>query len=324
MKPLLSVLIISYNHEAYIEQTLDSVINQKTTFPFEIVIGDDASPDNTRAICLKYAEKYPNLVRVMPATQNLGVVPNYIRTLEACEGQFIAHLDGDDYWLDPLKLQKQIDRFRADPNLTMCYTSRQVFREDWKDISSEAEREHLKNYYGKDLGNGFFSITDGEDNKKYYVEDFCGNAFFHLSTLVFKKPVANTIINHLARFKNIVDRPLSIMLLQELGGYAVKIPDVCIVFRMNNNSLFSPADEVKRNQMTNEMYATLGELYPNLAKYFNHHLNVSAYFELRQAYRQKDKATVRTLATQIISRPTFRNNWQLKFKAALHMPTVIF
>ena len=324
MKPLLSVLIISYNHEQYIEQTLDSVINQKTTFPFEIVIGDDASPDNTRAICMKYAKKYPNLVRVMPATNNLGVVPNYIRTLEACEGQFIAHLDGDDYWIDPLKLQKQVDRFRTDSDLTMCYTSRQVFREDWKDISSATEREYLKNYYGKDLGNGFFSITDGEDNKKYRVEDFCGNAFFHLSTLVFKKPVANTIINHLSRFKNIVDRPLSIMLLQELGGYAMKIPDVCIVFRMNKNSLFSPADEVKRNRMTNEMYATLGELYPSLAKYFNHHLNVSAYFELRQAYRQNDKATVRTLATQIISRPTFKNNWQLKFKAALHIPIAIF
>ena len=323
MKPLLSVLIISYNHEQYIRQTLDSVIGQKTTFPFEIVIGDDASPDATRAICLEYAEKYPDLVRVMPETKNLGVVPNYIRTLEACEGQFIAHLDGDDYWIDPMKLQKQIDRLRADADLTMCYTSRQVFREDWKDISSESARKQLENYYGEDLGNGFFSVTDGEDNKKYRVEDFCGHAFFHLSTLVFKKPV-NTIINHLARFKNIVDRPLSIILLQELGGYAVKIPDVCIVFRMNNNSSFSPADELKRNRMTNEMYATLGELYPNLAKYFNHHLNVSAYFELRQAYRRKDKATVKTLATQIINRPTFKNNWQLKFKAALHIPTVIF
>lgn len=319
MKPLLSVLIISYNHEQYIEQTLDSVISQKTTFPFEIVIGDDASPDKTRAICLKYAEKYPNLIRVMPKTKNLGVVPNYIRTLKACEGQYIAHLDGDDYWIDPLKLQKQVDKLRTNSDFIMCYTSRQVFREDWKDLASETERAHLKNYYGEDLGNGFFSIKDGEDNKYYRVEDFCGNTFFHLSTLVFKKPVTDVVINHLARFKNIVDRPLSIILLQELGGYAVKIPDVCIVFRMNKNSLFSPADEIKRNRMTNEMYATLNELYPNLSKHFNYHLNVSAYFELRHAYRQKDKTTVRTLATQIISRPTFKNNWQLKFKAALHL-----
>lgn len=321
---MVSVLIISYNHAEYIAQTLESVVTQQTTFPFEVVIGDDASTDNTREICLKYVEKYPNIVRLMPKMPNLGVVPNYIQTLEACQGKYVAHLDGDDYWIDPLKLQKQVDRLEADPNLTMCYTSRQVFREDWKDISSAAERENLKNYYGKDLGNGFFSITDGEDNTKYYVEDFCNNAFFHLSTLVFRQPKTNVLSRHLSRFKNIVDRPLSIMLLEELGGYAVKIPDVCIVFRMNKNSLFSPADEIKRNRMTNLMYWELSQLYPHLAKYFNHHLNVSAYFELRQAYRQKDKATVRQLATQILSRPTFVNNWQLKFKAALHIPTSVF
>ena len=127
-KPKVSILIISYNHEQYIAQTLDSVLMQKTDFPFEIVIGDDASPDKTRNICEDYAQKYPHIIRVLPTPQNLGVVPNYIRTLAACRGQYIAHLDGDDYWIDDEKLQKQVNRLDADPNLTICYTSRRIIR----------------------------------------------------------------------------------------------------------------------------------------------------------------------------------------------------
>jgi glycosyltransferase involved in cell wall biosynthesis len=298
--PLLSVLIITYNHEQYIEQTLESVVTQKTAFPFEIVIGDDASTDGTRSICEAYIKKYPHLIRLLPATKNLGVVPNYIRTLEACEGKYIAHLDGDDYWIDANKLQKQVDRLENDPNLTICYTSRRVFREDW---------------------NGFYAIIDGEDNKRYFAEDFAENTFFHLSTIVFRKPMTDTIVKHLATFKHIVDRPLSIMLLMEMGGYAIKIPDICIVFRMNNNSTYTSIDEVKRLRTTNEMYTQLKVLYPQLSKYFNHHLNVAAYFMLRDAYRKKDRPTVRNLATQILNRPTSAQHWQLKVKTALHIPT---
>ena len=299
---LLSVLIIAYNHEAYIAQTLDSVVTQKTDFAFDIVIGDDASTDKTRDICADYAEKYPHLIRLLPATANLGVVPNYIRTLAACRGTYVAHLDGDDYWIDVNKLQKQVNKLENDEDLTICYTSRRVFREDWNGD-----------------GDTFYAITDGESNKKYYAEDFANDAFFHLSTIVFRRPTDNKIAQQLATFKNIVDRPLSIMLLEELGGYALKIPDVCIVFRMNSNSLFTPTDEIKRSRMTNAMYAQLSKLYPHLAKYFNHHLNVSAYFELRDAYRKKDKTTVRTLATQILARPTLVNDWRLKFKTFLHL-----
>lgn len=300
---MLSVLIITYNHEQYIDQTLQSVLMQKTNVPFEVVIGDDASKDKTRQLCEAYVEKYPNIVRLTSATQNLGVVPNYIRTFEACQGKYIAHLDGDDYWIDPLKLQKQVDRLEEDPQLTMCYTSRRVFREDW---------------------NGFYLAIDGEDNKKYYAQDFAGDAFFHLSTLVFRKPNTDKVIQKLATFKNIVDRPLSIILLEEMGGYAIKIPDTCIVFRMNNNSMFTPVQEANRINMTNEMYMQLKKFYPHLSKYFNYHLNVAAYFMMRDAYRKRDKMAVRQYAKQILNRRMLLQHWEIQFKTALHiLPSVI-
>jgi glycosyltransferase involved in cell wall biosynthesis len=312
----LSVFLITYNHEAYIQQTLDSVLCQEVNCPFEIVIGDDASTDKTREICEQYAKKHPNIIRLIAKTPNVGVVPNYIRSLEACQGDYIAYLDGDDYWIDPKKLQKQMDRLQADPNLTICYTSRRVFREDWKG-------NYLKLDSVYNLEEGIYSITDGEDNKKYKAKDFASGLFFHLSSIMFRKPTNPRIIAQLTQFKNIVDRPLSIILLEELGGYAVKIPDVCMVFRMNNNSAFTPADEIKRSVATNAMYAKLSELYPHLAKYFNHHLNVSAYFALRTAYKEKNKTAVRQLATQILKRPTFSESWQLKFKAALHLVPLV-
>ncbi len=302
-QPLLSVLIIAYNHERYIKQTLDSVLMQQTTFNFEIVIGDDASSDNTRAICNAYVEKYPNVIRLMPESLNLGVVPNFIRTFQACRGKYIAHLDGDDYWIDADKLQKQVNELEQDPNLTMCFTSRKIYDEDI---------------------DKFYEPTDGESGKRYFAKDFADNMFFHLSTIVFRKPVADTVLRHLATFKRIVDRPLSIILLEELGGYAKKIPDICIVFRMNSQSLFTPADEVKRSLMSNEMYRQLAVIYPHLSKYFNHHLDVSAYFMLRAAYVKKDYPTVRNLAFEMLKRPSFTQNWRLKLKAALHIPPSVF
>ncbi len=253
--------------------------------------------DGTRSLCEAYIKKYPHLIRLLPATKNLGVVPNYIRTLEACEGKYIAHLDGDDYWIDANKLQKQVDRLENDPNLTICYTGRKVYYENH---------------------NQFGNMSDGEDNKRYYVEDFADNTFFHLSTIVFRKPIGNKVIAYLAPFKNIVDRPLSIILLAEMGGYAVKISDICTVFRMNDNSTFTPINEVKRLQMANDMYLKLKALYPQLSKNFDHHLNVAAYFMLRDAYRKKDKPSVHTLASQILNRSTFTHDWKIKCKAALH------
>jgi glycosyltransferase involved in cell wall biosynthesis len=319
-----SVLIITYNHEAYIQQTLDSVLSQKTDFPFEIVIGDDASTDATVELLEDYERRFPNIVKVLTTAQNLGVVPNYLRTLAACQGDFIAHLDGDDYWIDDEKLQKQVNTMEKDPQVTICYTARKVFREDWATSDFQiTDPSVLADIQSRQTDEkGFYFIKDGDSDTTYSAADFANDVFFHLSTILFRRP-SSAVVQKLATFKNIVDRPLSIILLEEMGGYAVQIPDVCTVFRMNNNSTFTVAAETKRIQMTNAMYSQLNSLYPHLAKYLNKHLNVSDYFLMRSAYRQKDKKTVRSLANQILSRPTIEKNWRLKMKVALHLPALL-
>ena len=112
--PVVSVHMITYNHEPYIRQAIEGVMMQKTNFEFELVIGEDCSQDKTREICFEYQKKYPDKIRVLWWHENLQKVShpaggNGRRTTAHCRGEFIAFCEGDDYWIDPLKLQKQVD-----------------------------------------------------------------------------------------------------------------------------------------------------------------------------------------------------------------------
>src|SRR5258706_12269370 len=106
-----SVSITTFNQQAYIAQALDGVLMQRVNFDYEIVIGDDYSTDNTRRILQAYQTQHPDKIRLLLPERNLGLLGkhNFIAALNACRGQYIALLDGDDYWIDPQKLQKQAD-----------------------------------------------------------------------------------------------------------------------------------------------------------------------------------------------------------------------
>ncbi len=117
-----SVFIITYNHEKFIGQCIDSIVSQQTDFDFELVIGEDKSKDNTRAICEAYATKYPSIIRLLPSELNYGIIGNLDRTLQACHCTYIASCEGDDYWTDPKKLQKQFDLLESNPDLSLCFS----------------------------------------------------------------------------------------------------------------------------------------------------------------------------------------------------------
>ena len=108
MENMISVVVITYNQEATISRTLDSILMQQCHVPYEIVIGEDCSTDNTRAICQSYAEKHPDKIRLICNQQNKGIVDNYFDCLLECRGKYIADCAGDDFWTDPQKLEKEI------------------------------------------------------------------------------------------------------------------------------------------------------------------------------------------------------------------------
>ncbi len=121
MTPLVSVCMTTYNHEKYISQAIESVLCQRTTFSFEVVIGEDCSTDNTLAICRQYEAQYPDIVRVITSEHNIGMHANYRRTIEACRGKYIAMCDGDDWFSDENKLQMQVEMIEK-TSADMCYT----------------------------------------------------------------------------------------------------------------------------------------------------------------------------------------------------------
>jgi len=124
---LLSVCLVTYNHEFFIEKVIDNVINQVTSFTFELVIGEDCSTDKTREICERYQEKHPDIIRLLPSEKNLGLKENFLRTFGECKGKYIAYLEGDDYWLSTDKLQKQVDILEADTSVSMVHTNCKVW-----------------------------------------------------------------------------------------------------------------------------------------------------------------------------------------------------
>lgn len=116
-RPLISVGIITYNQERTIRQTLDSILMQKGDFDMELVIGEDCSKDYTWDICNEYATQYPNIVRLLPNTHNLGITANYFRVLQACTGEFIADIAGDDYYCDDHAFEKQMNYMQQHPEV---------------------------------------------------------------------------------------------------------------------------------------------------------------------------------------------------------------
>lgn len=115
-----SVLMVTYNHENFISHAIESVLMQKTSFPFELVIGEDCSTDKTREIVIRYAQNYPLIVKALLPPMNLGIRQNSLNTFKECKGKYLAFLDGDDYWTDSNKLQKQVDFLEANPDYSIC------------------------------------------------------------------------------------------------------------------------------------------------------------------------------------------------------------
>lgn len=124
MRKKVSCHVITYNHINYITKCIDGILMQKTNFDFEIIIGDDLSTDGTREILERYAIQYPNLIKLnLRAERGLGIPgkENFVSTLEMCSGEYITLCDGDDYWTDPHKLQKQVDFLEAHPDYVLCF-----------------------------------------------------------------------------------------------------------------------------------------------------------------------------------------------------------
>ena len=161
-----SVCMIAYNQEEFIAAAIDSILMQKTSFPVEIVIGDDHSRDRTSEICAAYAARFPEKIKYRRRDPNLGMMPNFIKTLGECGGKYIAVCEGDDFWTDENKLQAQVDFMEAHRDVSLCCHNHSIL--------AGGEMIHPND----DLA---------EDVKILETEDYMLNPFFHTSSYFFRR-----------------------------------------------------------------------------------------------------------------------------------------
>lgn len=171
--PLVSICSTAFNHELYIEDALNGFLIQKTNFPFEILIHDDASTDNTQEIIRKYYEKYPNIIK--PIFQKInqysqGKRVNFTFNYSRARGKYIALCEGDDYWTDENKLQKQVDIMEKYQDITLCVHATGVYRF----VNNNVELKKIK------LGDGDKFVSASE-------VILGGGEYGHTSSFVFRK-----------------------------------------------------------------------------------------------------------------------------------------
>ena len=137
-----SICMITYNHENFIAQAIEGVLMQKTNFQFELIIGEDCSTDSTRKICIEYQKKFPDKIKLRLPEMNLGGDLNFIQNLEnCCQGyKYTAMCEGDDFWIDPNKLQQQVDYLQQNLKCGLVYTDVQIFNQETQSLQKVVPR----------------------------------------------------------------------------------------------------------------------------------------------------------------------------------------
>jgi glycosyltransferase involved in cell wall biosynthesis len=221
--PSVSVCMITYQHAPFIRQALDSVLMQQVDFPIEICIGEDGSSDGTRDICQEYAAKHPDKIRLFlrdranPARQQYRVpyAHNFIETLKACRGKYIAPLEGDDYWTDPLKLKTQVSFLEDHTDFVMSAHSTMVVYQDGSHPDAE-----------------FCNL----DEEIYSVEDVIGRRLFATNSIVYKRSVLADLPDWLGMIVSI-DRAI-LILVSSCGK--IRYHNTCMgVYRKHSGGISS-------------------------------------------------------------------------------------
>lgn len=213
--PLVIVRSLVYNHEPYLRQCLDGFVMQKTNFKFEVQIHDDASTDNSAAIILEYAEKYPDIIKPYIEEEN-----QYSKGRKGkwkwgpLNCKYIAICEGDDYWIDPLKLQKQVDYLEGHPRCTMVCNRTKIYSERLKVFVGE------KYWYNK--------------NRELKTKEIIrrGGGAIQTASVIYRKDIINNYPDYCLRCAT-GDHPLQ--LTAAMKGYIYYMNDIMSVYRIDNS-----------------------------------------------------------------------------------------
>jgi glycosyltransferase involved in cell wall biosynthesis len=231
-----SVLVMTYNHEKFIGQALDSVWMQKTNFEYEILISEDFSTDRTREIVQAFQEAHPEKVRLLLSERNLHSNVVVSRGIKAARGEHIAFLDGDDYWLSPHKLQQQVDYLDSHPECSICFHNARIYH--------ETDGREGRNW------------TRADQKEISSLEDILLGNFMTLLSTMFR----TACIQELPEWYNdfiITDWPLYILAAEH--GKIGYIDEVMGIYRYHPGGIYSPLTETQKQEITLKFYRTINE-----------------------------------------------------------------
>ncbi|MGV9011222.1 MAG: glycosyltransferase [Flavobacteriales bacterium] len=231
-----SICMITYAHESFIKEAIEGVLCQRLAGSIELVISDDHSPDRTREICKQYQRLHPGRIRLLLPEKNIGMMPNFMQALQRCRGTYIALCEGDDYWTDPLKLQKQVDFLEANPDHALCFHKAQILE------NGKLTEDHIAGPRFAELGKASVDVLDLLRNTN----------FIHTPTVVFRRS-ALELPPEMA-LSPIGDYFLYAVLMQH--GLAGHLEDTMAVYR-KGVGIFSALGQVAVAKSTMGMNAAL-------------------------------------------------------------------
>lgn len=269
--PLLTVACITYNHENYISDALDGIMMQETNFPFEIIVHDDCSTDNTVNILKKYAHKYPNIIKLILQKENQyskGIMPSKT-TFNKASGKYVSICEGDDYWIDPNKLQIQLDEMRKVEDCQMSFHSAV---DVWEDKSKKDG----------------ISTKQANDNKLFSVNEIVlgGGGFCPTASLIFIK---EAVVNLPEWYDKAPFGDYFLQIFGSLKGGALYIDRTMSVYRRNSiGSWSSTMLNIKKKE---KEFQKMMETYNEMDRYFNQRfhseiiqIESNSYLELALTY----------------------------------------
>ena len=212
-----SICMITYNHERFISQAIESVLMQKTNFDYELVIGEDCSTDSTREILTEYQKKYPEKIKLFLNAKNEGANKNFIRIFSNCNGEYISLLEGDDFWSSPDKLQKQVEFMDSHRDCSMSFHKAALFYEE-----SPQKMD---------------SVIPSEQFKPFStVEDLLETNFIPCLSVMYRRDSIPSIPEELTKFW-MLDWPLHILVAG--SGKIGFINETMAKYRRHENSITS-------------------------------------------------------------------------------------
>lgn len=233
-----SVVVCTYNHEPFIDRALAGVLDQSTAFDYEIVISEDCSTDATRDIVRRCRDENPDRIRLLLSAHNLRSNEVVARGFRAAVGDYVALLDGDDYWTSPHKLQRQADFLDEHPECALCFHDAELVDDAGKTL--EGRR-----------------WTAASQKPRSTLEDIWFGNFIATCSTMFRKSALSEIPDWYAEFFPITDWPLYILCAEH--GDIGYIPDVMGAYRLHDGGLYSPLTAAEKLRATDRFYRRMNE-----------------------------------------------------------------